>query len=232
MSIGKVFDKFAEQFDRDRQKLIPCFKDFYEICLDVIPFHGDRELRVLDLGAGTGLLTIHAAAHYPMGQFFLVDVSQEMLGIAEERLKKTENPGKFSFQVMDIAKEPLRGHYDLVMSSLAIHHLDSNQKQELFEKIYSVLEPGGIFINADQILGENEMSEKKFKRVWLEQVRKNGATEETITNALERMEEDQMSTLSDQLMWLEKAQFIDVTNWYQYYSFVVYSGAKPLALSK
>lgn len=229
MSVEKVFNKSADEFDQYRKKLIPCYKDFYEICLDVIPFHGDRELRVLDLGAGTGLLTIYAAARYPLAQFTLLDVSSEMLSVAEKRLKKTENPGRFSILKSDFSTAPLQGQFDLVMSSLAIHHLDGNQKQELFEKVFSILAPGGVFINADQVLGENEMAEKKFRHTWLEQVKKNGVPKDILEKALERMEEDQMSTLSDQLMWLEKTKFIDVTCWYQYYSFVVYSGVKPLA---
>lgn len=228
MSIEKVFSAAAESYDRDRKILIPCYNDFYGTCLDVIPFHKDRELRVLDLGAGTGLLTAHVSTRYPFAQFALIDISPQMLEIAETRFKKVDNPGRYSFHVADYTSEKIKGTYDLVMSALSIHHLDPSEKQQLFEKVYDILEPGGFFINGDQVLGESEMAEKKFRHSWLEQVRQRGASESTIQQALTRTEEDRLSTLSDQLMWLEKAQFIDVTNWYQNYSFVVYSGAKPL----
>lgn len=229
MSIEKIFSKNAQTFDRDRKVLIPCYNDFYNTCVDVIPYHSDRELRVLDLGAGTGLLTSYVAARYPFAQFALVDVSEEMLAVAEKRLNKVESPGSFTYRVMDYATEKIKGQYDLVMSTLSIHHLDSVEKQKLFEKIFDLLEPGGVFINGDQVLGESEMAEKKYRHVWLEQVKANGVSEEALSAALERMREDNMSTLSDQLIWLEKAQFVDVTNWYQNYSFVVYSGMKPIA---
>lgn len=228
MNIEKVFNESAESYDRDRKKLIPCYNDFYTTCLDVIPYHRDRELRVLDLGAGTGLLTAQVAQLYPVAQFSLIDISPKMLEFAEERFKKSETPARFSFQVVDYTTDNLKGRYDLVISALSIHHLDSSQKQQLFERIYNVLEPGGTFINGDQVLGENEMAEKKFRHVWLEQVKQSGISPAALEKALKRIKEDKMSTLSDQLMWLEKAQFVDVTNWYQNYSFVVYSGSKPL----
>ncbi|HBG20613.1 MAG TPA: class I SAM-dependent methyltransferase, partial [Desulfobulbaceae bacterium] len=57
----------------------------------------------------------------------------------------------------------------------------------------------------------------------------SGISEEALDAARKRMQEDKMSPLSSQLDWLGKAGFDDITAWYQYYSFVIYSGTKPLA---
>ncbi|MBU1568729.1 MAG: class I SAM-dependent methyltransferase [Proteobacteria bacterium] len=227
MSIQEIFDRSSKTYDHERRRLIPCYDDFYTIPLDIIPFHQDRELRVLDLGAGTGLLSAGVAARYPRALLTLVDLSPAMLRIAEERFAGSD-AGRVTFQVMDYGKEPLRGIYDLIISALSIHHLTDNAKADLFEKVHNALEPGGMFINADLVQGENAMAEKICVRTWLRKVRENGISEEALTAAFERMKEDRMSPLSSQLAWLTQANFIDVTTWYRNYSFVIYSATKPL----
>ncbi len=227
VSIQKIFDRSAESYDRDRRRLIPCYDDFYTIPVEIIPFHQDRELRVLDLGAGTGLLSAGVAARYPLALLTLVDISPAMLKIAEERFKGIAT-GRVSFQITDYGKEPLKGTYDLIISALSIHHLTDDLKAKLFKRVHTALEPGGLFINADQVQGENAVAEKIFTHTWLRKVQENGISEAALGAALLRIKEDRMSPLSSQLAWLSKVGFIDVTTWYKYYSFVVYSATKPL----
>lgn len=222
-----MFDRSSRHYDRDRRRLIPCYDDFYTVALEVIPFHQDRELRVLDLGAGTGILSAGVAARYPFALLTLVDLSAAMLSVAEERFTASD-ARRVSFHTMDYSKEPLKGTYDLIISALSIHHLPDSDKVCLFQKAYCALEPGGMFINADQVQGENAVAENICTRTWLQKVRESGIAEEALTAALERMQEDRMSPLSSQLTWLAQAGFIDVTTWYRCYSFVVYSATKPL----
>ena len=227
VSIREVFDDSAEGYDFDRRRLIPCYEDFYTIPLEIIPFHQDRELRVLDLGAGTGLLSAGIAARYPRAQLVLVDLAPAMLRIAERRFAGGD-AGRVTFQLLDYCKQPLKGTYDLIVSALSIHHLADSDKEALFNRVCGILEPGGLFINADQVLGENAVAEKIYRRRWLQKVRESGISDEALTAARERMQEDRMAPLSGQLAWLDRAGFTDVTVWYQYYNFVVYSGTKPL----
>ncbi len=231
MSIKEIFDRSAETYDRDRRRLIPCYDDFYTIPLEIIPFHQDRELRVLDLGAGTGLLSAGVAARYPLALLTLVDLSPAMLKIAEERFAVIGS-NRVSFHAMDFSKKPLKGTYDLIISALSIHHLTDDSKAQLFQKIHTALEPGGLFINADQVQGENAVAEKICTRTWLRKVQENGTSEAALGAALLRMKEDRMSPLASQLAWLSKTGFIDVTTWYRYYNFVVYSATKPSFNSK
>jgi tRNA (cmo5U34)-methyltransferase len=227
VSIQELFDRSSETYDRDRRQLIPCYDDFYTIPVEIIPFHKDRELRVLDLGAGTGLLSAVVAARYPRALLTLIDLSPAMLRIAEQRFADSAG-ARTTFQVMNYCEKPLKGTYDLVISALSIHHLEDTAKIDLFEKIYTILEPGGMFINADLVLGENAVAEKICYHTWLSKVREKGIQEEALNAALERTKEDRLSPLSSQMEWLKEAGFIDVANWYRYYSFAVFSGTKPL----
>ena len=227
MSIREVFDQSAGNYDADRELLIPCYNDYYSTALDIIPFSRDRELRVLDLGAGTGALARLIAEKFPRAQLQLVDIAPAMLQVAETHFS-TNDLARVSFRVMDYVREDFQGPYDLIASSLSIHHLPDEQKQELFNKIYRALIPGGFFVNADQALGESEFAENIFSRAWIRQVKERGVTDATLQATLERMKEDKMSPLSSQFSWLRQAGFIDVSTWYQHYSFVVYSATRPL----
>ncbi len=228
MSIRQLFDESAERYDLDRRQLIPCFEDFYSLPLEILPFHQDRELRVLDLGAGTGLLSDRIASRFPKARLMLVDIAPAMLRVAERRFSG-EDAERVTFQLLDYARQPLKGTYDLVVSALSIHHLTDDHKEALFRKIFRVLEPGGFFINADQVSGENVLAEKINRCRWLKKVRASGISDEAFRAALKRMREDRMAPLTTQLDWLDRAGFDDITVWYKYYSFVVYSGTRALA---
>jgi tRNA (cmo5U34)-methyltransferase len=225
MSIQKVFDKYASQYDASRRKLIPCFDDFYRVALEIVPFEKVQNITVLDLGAGTGLMAEMVALNYPNAKIILMDISCKMLSEARKRVERYQN--EFEFIVSNYSQtESFHQNYDLIISSLSIHHLTDKEKQELFRKIYAHLKTDGIFINADQALGETLEIEKSYRITWEHQVRAAGATDEEINAALERMKEDKMSTLTSQLQWLIDTGFANVNCWYKNYSFAVYSGLK------
>ncbi len=219
-----MFDGAAAGYDRARRQLVPRFDDFYGVAVGVIPYGREDDIRVLDLGAGTGLLSDKIARAFPRARITLTDVSSEMLGVARRGF--ADEPGRFELRMMDYAEEPLFGVYDAVVSALSIHHLDADEKRELFRKVYGVLREGGIFVNADQVLGETPETEARYREAWLRQVRERGVSEADLSAALVRMREDKSSTLDEQRAWLEEAGFREVGCWYKDYSFAVYGGCK------
>jgi tRNA (cmo5U34)-methyltransferase len=224
MGIKKAFDKIAEDYDATRKILIPCFDEFYGVALDLIPFNPKSDIKVLDLGAGTGLFSSFVSNLYPNAEFTLFDISDRMLEMARKRFSKANI--KVKYVVKDYIGEPFDENYDLIISALSIHHLTDGEKEKLFRKLYFSLNNNGIFINADQVLGESPYIDGIYKSVWLEQIKDNGVTADVLSSALERMKEDKMSTLANQLNWMKQAYFMEVNCWYQNYSFVVYSGIK------
>lgn len=222
MNVKEAFDRSAQIYDRARRQLVPCFDDFYATALDRIPYAAERPFEVLDLGAGTGLFAFFVAQAFPRARFTLLDVSAEMLARARERFAGEE---RFTFLQRDFA-EPLPGAYDLVISGLAIHHLSDEAKRSLFARILAVLRPGGIFINADQVMGPTPELEREYNDAWLRQVRARGVSDADLLPAIERMKEDRMAPLEDQLRWLREAGFADVDCWYKHYRFAVFSGSR------
>ena len=226
LTVAALFDATAEDYDRGRRQLVPPFDDFYRAAVESIPSEADAAIRVLDLGAGTGLLSALVARAFPRARITLVDVSPQMLGMARQRF--ADEPERFELRVMDYATNPLPGEYEAVVSALSIHHLDGIEKRELFRKVYDVLCDGGVFVNADQVLGSTPEIEARYREAWLRQVHERGVGEEDLAAALARMEEDKLSPLDEQKAWLAEAGFQQVDCPYKNYSFAVYSGCKDV----
>src|SRR5665213_2079364 len=79
----EVFDATASTYDRDRSLLIPGCDTFYRWAIDLIP---PRAKNILDLGAGSGLLTTLIRNRFPNARIHLIDFSAPMLELASTRL--------------------------------------------------------------------------------------------------------------------------------------------------
>lgn len=226
MSMAEVktaFDEAAQTYDRARRQLIPCFDDFYGTALALIPNQPQDSFRVLDLGAGTGLLSFLVARKFPKARITLMDISLEMLGKARERFAGMEE--RLEFVAGDYA-DGFGGKFEVIISALSIHHLTDAHKIKLFKNIYDALPDGGIFINAEQILGPTPHIEQVYQETWLRQTRDLGVSEADLNAALERMKADRMAPLDSQFSWLQQAGFSSVHCWYQHHRFAVFSGQK------
>ena len=220
--LKEQFNSISKKYDSQREYLIPCFREFYTACLPFVKSLTHAK-SVLDIGAGTGLFSQFIYEANPHLQFTLVDVSSQMLEIARERFGREDN---FEFIELDFSKEPLPGKYDLVISALAIHHLEDIDKAKLYKNVFDVLNDGGLFINADQVAGKTMLFDSLYKYYWRETVSRSGLDHEALVQAFERTKLDKFASLDDQLKWLEKAGFADVDCIYKNLNFVVFGGFK------
>jgi len=229
VTVGALFDEAAGGYDEARRRLVPGLDGLYAALLDGVPFGVDEPIKVLDLGAGTGLLSAEISVRFPRARITLVDLSVEMLRVARRRF--AHEPDRFEFRVMDFARKDLPAGYDLVVSALAVHHLTDGDKRELFEKVLGTLVAGGLFVNLDQVLGETPEEETGYEEWWLRSAREAGASEEDLAAAFRRMRADKSATLGAQLRWLEEAGFESAGCAYRDHRFAVYGGRKGIAQS-
>lgn len=225
--MSDIFSRHAGIYDESRRQLIPCFDDFYGTPLCILRAYELEPKRALDLGAGTGLLSAIMARDIELESLVLLDQSAAMMERAALAFEEIPSYRTVVSPMQGLGAAGLKeGSFDAIWSALAIHHLTGEEKQTLFRQIHALLAPGGVFINADQSLGRTPKIEEIYRAQWLADIRDAGAEEEDIALALERMEEDRMDTLDDQIRWLEEAGFAEVNTWFQSFSFNVYSARK------
>lgn len=146
---------------------------------------GARVASILDLGVGTGETARRVLAHHPGATFVGVDESAEMLAHARAALPAAK-------LLVGRLQDPLPpGPFDLVVSALAVHHLDAAGKRDLFARIRDVLRPAGRFVLADVVVPEEP--------------------EDAVTPLSEGF--DLPDRLDDQLEWLREAGFEPVVCW-------------------
>ena len=108
--------------------------------LEYVPLH--EKMTVMDFGAGTGLLTSYIAPR--VQAIAAVDVSAAML---DKLVAKPEFRGKVTAIRQDITKLPLESQYDLIVSAMAMHHVEDTAK--LLTTFSKHLKPGGCIALAD-----------------------------------------------------------------------------------
>jgi tRNA (cmo5U34)-methyltransferase len=216
----EVFDATASTYDKDRSRLIPGCDTFYRWTIDLIPPHTQS---VVDLGAGSGLLTILLRNRLPQARIHLIDFSAPMLALARQRLGEDRLT---TYEEADYVTNPLPQGCDAIVSSLSIHHLDDADKKIIYRKAHQALAPGGVFINADHVAGPTPELEARYQKLWLQQVRAEGATEEQIEASLYRQTEDRRASVEDQILWLRQAGFADADVWYKDNCFAVMAGTR------
>jgi tRNA (cmo5U34)-methyltransferase len=219
----EVFDRTASDYDRERALLIPGCDSFYRWAVDLIPAGAKS---IIDLGAGSGLLTERVRERFPHARIELIDFSEAMLDLARKRLGDDPN---LRYTVADYATDPLPGSVCSIVSSLSIHHLEHAAKRELFGRVFASLKPRGVFVNAEQVGGPTEQLDQRYRALWLDQVRAAGATEQQIADSLYRQQQDRCADVEQQLDWMRAAGFADADCWYKEGRFAVLAASKPAA---
>ncbi len=219
----RIFAEHAHSYHALRRRLVPGFDAFYGIAADLVGLRGGPVARVLDLGAGTGILSAHVAQRHPKVELVLLDGAEPML----EQARRLLAPREIGVVVSDL-RDPLpEGPFDAVVSALAIHHLDDDAKRDLNARVLAALRPGGVFVNAEQVRGPTEWLEQHQHEGWLAACRAEGASERELAAALGRMSADRHTDVETQLGWLRDAGFCDVDCFYKRWHFAVLAGWRP-----
>ena len=221
-SAAAAFSAHAPEYTALRRRLVPHYDQFYGAVVDVLSLSARPPRRVLDLGAGTGLLSAAVLAAFPDASIELLDGSEPMLAEAAQRLGNAVS----AVHLADMAAPLPDGPFDAVVSALAIHHLGDADKQRLFSRTFEALVPGGVFVNAEQVAGPTDELTAIYTSTWERDCRALGATEAEIDGARERMRHDRCADVESQLGWMREAGFAPADCVYKSWRFAVLAGFK------
>ncbi|MFD5464477.1 class I SAM-dependent methyltransferase [Kitasatospora sp. NPDC127059] len=180
---------------------------------------GDSAVRILDLGAGTGLMTAELASLLPDASYTLLDSSPGMLAIARRELALYA----VRHEVIEAdMRAPLPdGPFDIVVSALAIHHLPHEDQRALYPRIREVLAAGGVFVHAEQVAGPTARLDALYDEMWSRDVARRNASARELAEARERMAYDRSVPVRTHLEWLAEAGFREADCFYKRYRFAV-----------
>ena len=161
-NIKEHFESEAKEYDDIILNLIPYYKQMVEALISSIPYDTNEPIRVIDLGCGTGTISKSISTKYPNSKIICVDIASNMIDIAKHKLSKHVDS---EFIIGDFDKIDFTGKYNVIISSLALHHLETDsKKKEFYQKIYSLLSKSGVFYNADVILASTDYLQEEIGR--------------------------------------------------------------------
>jgi tRNA (cmo5U34)-methyltransferase len=112
---------------------------------------GIHASRILELGTGTGETARRVLARHPQALLVGVDDSSEMLSRASAALPRD----RVQLLVARLEDPLPDGPFDVVVSVLAIHHLNGPRKADLFKRLTAILAPGGRIVLGDVIIPDD-----------------------------------------------------------------------------
>jgi len=228
------FSQIADIYDAQQPWLVRKYGEKHNLIVQMIQF--GKPFSAVDLGCGTGTLAQMILQAYPSAAVTCVDISPEMISIAQRKLAKFG--GRVEFIVEDLGKIKFEKNYDVAVSIDAIHHLPDSQKRNLFGRICNTLTPDGIFLLADPIIIESStLKEKnarlvkghiqgliKEEKVPIEEVEKRQRIKEIAER--QDIEKDYLCTFDELNEMLKDSGFEEVECFWRHFDDVIFIACK------
>lgn len=180
-----------------------------KVLAELVP-HAAR--RVLDLGTGDGRLLAGLHADRPDMHGVGLDFSELMLEAARKRFAGDERVALVRHDLTEPL--PALERFEVVVSSMAIHHLEHERKRSLYGEIFDLLEPGGVFANFEHVASATDRLHVAFFAA--------------INEPLEHEDpSDRLLDVETQLRWLREHGFDDVDCYWKWREMALLVGVKP-----
>lgn len=134
------FDSLASSWDQDPMK-IERSRTTAEYCKKA-PLKVKK--RLLDFGGGTGLLSVYL--HDSFDQITIVDTSEEMLRVAQEKIQEAKIPNIKTLKINNDISE-VDGNCSTIITLMTLHHI--SDVDEFFNSASKFLDSHGALIIAD-----------------------------------------------------------------------------------
>ena len=218
------FGAMADSYDDFIRRAVPRYEEMSARLVDYLPATATR---ILELGCGTGNLSLRLAARYPHAQLTLVDASDEMISTTRARLASAHPRADVQFitglfEHLGLAP----ASFDLVTSSISLHHVVA--KAPLYGDIFAALAPGGSLRFSDQLRGCGSNHELNWQR-WLDHCREPGnCSPADIQSLLDHAAaHDHYTPLPDHFAMLAAAGFVDLDCVWRNWIWGIVTAEKP-----
>ena len=189
----------------------PHSKEIASVLFELIP---SKVCNVLDLGTGDGRILAMVKQKNPNIKGVGLDFSDPMLERAKKRFQKDNAIQVTKHDLNNLLPKGLGEPFDLVISGLAIHHVNHERKKQLYTEIFERLKPKGVFLNLDHIASATPELHQKFLTAV-------GLTPETDDPA------NKLLDVHTQLEWLRQIGYTQVDCQYKWLEIAILTATKP-----
>lgn len=197
----------AAEYDSLIRRTIPRYDEIVARLLDTMPA---RCGRILELGCGTGNLSLRLVNRFPDAPITLVDAAPEMLDVAGARIaaERPDSAGRVTlvaarFEDLELAD----GSFDAVVASFSLHHLP--ELAPLYHQARRWLADGGVLRSADAFAGPTPWLHADSMERWMSYWREPGHLDADERQSMDEhvRAHDHYFDLASHFRWLEAAGF-------------------------
>ncbi len=229
------FDAQAVMYDAYQRSCIPKYEEMLAVaadCLQDCLADADAPV-ILDLGCGTGAMTLALMDALPSARFVCLDGSHEMLSAARRKLPED----RCAFYHADLALSDCfsglaPASFDAVVSIVVLEHLPFDAYKRVLASALSLLKPGGTLTTVEGYAGavNQRLYFREMARWEANAVNAGSVTEEQLRDnaALSKEKENHyFAEMDEKKAWWREAGFVDVFFLWQYYCVAALVGRKP-----
>jgi ubiquinone/menaquinone biosynthesis C-methylase UbiE len=206
-NIALEFNNFSKNYTKDMVGCVPHYLQLISSFANHLPQNFTPH-SILDLGCGNGNVTAQLIPYFPNAQYTLVDASAEMIDLCRNQFKDYDviYTNKY-FKDFLFEKD----NYDLIVAGFSLHHCDENEKQTIFQNLYSSLKKGGIFSCSDLMINKTNPDHSLLLKQWEKFVNTSFPDGEKWTWIMEHYDAfDKPTDYLTQINWLKNVGFKDI----------------------
>ena len=161
VGMEEIYNSRALGYDEHMSDVVKKFDKYYQILS--IPFESTNEqVKILDLGCGTGAELKAILIKCPNAQITCVDIAEEMLKLLHDKYINNREQITLvhaSYETIDFKSRI----YDYVVCAMCLHHYPYERKVRLLNKVYNSLKQYGVYVEGDFIATPQEEKEELVK---------------------------------------------------------------------
>jgi SAM-dependent methyltransferase len=219
---------------------IPLAQTQIEVIIRIIKSWKPELTAFLDMGCGDGVLGRQLLQQWPEAFGIFMDYSEPMVESAREKCKSYKDNCVIVMQ--DYSKEDWtesirsRTPVDVVISGYSIHHHEDDIKYRIYQDIFNILKPGGVFLNLEHVASPGTKIEKLFDEIFVDGLYtyhvENGGTEskKDIADKFYNREDkvlNKLTLVEKQVEWLKDIGFMNTDCFFKIFELALFGGQKP-----
>lgn len=229
----------SETYLNGVRSAIPFANEQIQIILRIIKYFKADLNSFMDLGCGDGVLGKAIYSNWPESKGIFLDYSEPMINAAKTKCREYKEQSVFT--VGDFGKTDWlhsissKLPVDIVISGFSIHHQNDENKKRIYAEIYdNVLQPGGIFLNLEQVKSPTPEIESIFNAYFMDKM-KQFQQETPSTISIKTIEKEFykdkrvniLAPVEQQCEWLRKIGFTNVDCFFKAFELSIFGGVKP-----